>query len=182
MNLLFSINKKCISLLQTCMWSIWKNGGDREYQVFVFHTELENKDKHHIINSLPSEIQWNFIDVPVEMFDDFVTTKRYPKEIYYRLAAPYLLPDSVERVLYMDVDTVVINSLMPLYESEFEDNYFMGCTNTQLPLQKFNQVRLGIDVEKDIPYINTGVLMMNLPLLRENLNFQDIREFSEKYK
>ena len=66
--------------------------------------------------------------------------------------------------------------------ADFEGNYFMGCTNTKVPLQKFNQVRLGIDVEKDVPYINTGVLMMNLPLLRENLNFEDICEFSEKKK
>lgn len=182
MNILFSINKKCISLLQTCMWSIWKNGGDSAYQVFVFHTELGEKEKCHIVDSLPQEIKWNFIDVPEEMFNDFVTTKRYPKEIYYRLAAPYLLPKSLERILYMDVDTVVINSLMDLYHSDFEGNYFMGCTNTKLPLQKFNQARLGIDMEKDVPYINTGVLMMNLPLLRENLNFEDICDFSEKKK
>lgn len=182
MNLLFSINKKCISLLQTSMWSIWKNGGDVEYHVYVFHTDLGEKEKHHIRESMPKEIEWNFIFVPEELFADFVTTKRYPKEIYYRLAAPYLLPESVDRILYMDVDTIVINSLMDLYKMDFEGNYFMGCTNTQLVLQKFNQVRLGVDVEKNVPYINTGVLMMNLPLLRENLRFDDICEFSEKKK
>jgi len=182
MNLLFSINKKCISLLQSCMWSVWKNAGAEEYHIYVFHTDLGEKEMKHITETLPEEIDWNFIYVPEELFADFVTTKRYPKEIYYRLAAPYLLPESLDRILYMDVDTVVINSLTDLYQSDFEENYFMGCTNTQLPLQKFNQVRLGIDVEKDVPYINTGVLMMNLPLLRENLDFQDIREFSEKKK
>ena len=182
MNLLFSINKKCISLLQSCMWSVWKNAGAEEYHIYVFHTDLGEKEMEHIMETLPEGIDWNFIYVPEELFADFVTTKRYPKEIYYRLAAPYLLPESLDRILYMDVDTVVINSLTDLYQSDFEENYFMGCTNTQLPLQKFNQVRLGIDVEKDVPYINTGVLMMNLPLLRENLDFQDIREFSEKKK
>lgn len=182
MNLLFSINKKCISLLQTCMWSIWKNGGDSQYHAYVLYTDLEIDDKIHIIESLPLEIEWDFIYVQEEMFDDFVTTKRYPKEIYYRLAAPYVLPKSLERILYMDVDTVVINSLSSLYESDFEGNFFMGCTNTKMPLQKFNQARLGIDMEKDVPYINTGVLMMNLPLLRENLNFEDICDFSEKKK
>lgn len=182
MNLLFSINKKCISLLQTCMWSVWKNGGAEKYHIYVFHTDLGEKEMKYIMETLPEGIDWNFIYVPEELFADFVTTKRYPKEIYYRLAAPYLLPESLDRVLYMDVDTVVINSLMDLYQTDFEGNYFMGCTNTKVPLQKFNQVRLGIDVEKDVPYINTGVLMMNLPLLRENLNFEDICEFSEKKK
>lgn len=155
---------------------------DSEYHVYVFHTDLEEKEEQHIRESLPEEIQWNFIFVPEELFADFLTTKRYPKEIYYRLAAPYLLPESLDRVLYMDVDTVVLNSLMDLYQMDFEGNYFMGCINTKSFLQKFNQVRLGVDVEKDVPYINTGVLMMNLPLLRENLNFNDVCEFSEKKK
>lgn len=180
MNLLFSINKKCITLLQTSLWSIWKNGGDSHYNVYIFHTDLAEKEIEHLQKSLPEEITWQFIEVPTEAFADFPTTKRYPEQIYYRLAAPYLLPEHLDRILYMDVDTVVIHSLLPLYESDFAGNWFMGCTNTKEPLQKLNQVRLGIDVEKDVPYINTGVLMMNLPLLRENLKFDDIRDFSER--
>lgn len=182
MHLLFSIDKKSLSLLQTCIWSIWKNGGDSVYHVYIFHSTLEEKEKEHLRQSLPKEIDWNFISVPTDIFEGFVTSKRYPQEIYYRLAAPYLLPETLERVLYLDVDTVVINSLQALYTMDFEGNWFMGCTNTQIPLQKFNQVRLGIDVEKDVPYINTGVLMMNLPLLRQNMNFEDIRDFVEKKK
>lgn len=171
-----------MSLLQTCLWSIWKNGGDIEYYVYVFHTDLDKKEQEQLIKSLPEIFDWNFVNVPIDAFSDFPTTKRYPQEIYYRLAAPYLLPETLDRVLYMDIDTVVINSLMPLYHSDFEENWFMGCTNTKLPLQKFNQARLGIDMKKDVPYINTGVLMMNLPLLRQNLNLNDIYEFSERKK
>ena len=164
------------------MWSVWKNGGAEDYHIYVFYTDLSEKDMKHIMETLPQSIDWKFIYVPEGVFADFVTTRRYPKEIYYRLVAPYLLPESLDRILYMDVDTVVINSLTDLYQSDFEENYFMGCTNTKLMLQKFNQLRLGIDVEKDVPYINTGVLMMNLPLLRKNLNFEDICEFFERKK
>ncbi len=182
MNLLFSIDKKCISLLQTCVWSILKNGGDSDYHMYVFHRDLGEKEQKHITELLPETIDWNFISVPTELFEDFPTTKRYPEQIYYRLAAPFLLPETLDKILYMDVDTVVINSLLTLYNSDFDGNWFMGCTNIQLFLQKFNQARLGVDIEKDVPYINTGVLMMNLPLLRENLKFDDICKFSEKKK
>ncbi len=182
MNVLFSINKKCMSLLQTCLWSVWKNGGDTEYHVYVLHKDLGKLEQEQLIGDFPKEVDWNFVEVPTDAFVDFPTTKRYPEEIYYRLVAAYLLPETLDRILYMDVDTVVINSLMPLYHSDFEGNWFMGCTNTKLALQKLNQMRLGVDMEKDVPYINTGVLMMNLPLLRENLNFNDICEFSERKK
>ena len=38
MNLLFSINQKCVSLLQTCLQSIALQGGDTVYHVYVFHS------------------------------------------------------------------------------------------------------------------------------------------------
>lgn len=171
-----------MSLLQTCVWSILKHTKDTKYGIYVFHRELKEREQKHIQTSLPEEIEWHFIEIPETLFLDFPESKRYPKEIYYRLAASYLLPNTLERILYMDVDTVAINSLMELYQMDFEGNWFMGCTNTQPVLQKFNQVRLGVDVEKDVPYINTGVLMMNLPLLRENLKLEDICAFSEKHK
>jgi len=182
MNLLFSINKSCIRLLQNCISSICKNGGSEKYNAYILHKDLTDDDKEYLQSTLPQIVSLEFIEVPEDMFMDFPTTKRYPEQIYFRLAAPYLLPKHLDRILYLDVDIVVINSLLPLYQSDFEENWFMGCTNTKVFLTKLNQIRLGIDVEKDVPYINTGVLMMNLPLLREKVKLEDIRGFAEKRK
>ena len=35
-----------------------------------------------------------------------------------RLFAPKVLPESVERALYLDCDTIVCGSIEPLYETE----------------------------------------------------------------
>ena len=112
------------------------------------------------------------------MFDGFPETNRYPKQIYYRLAAPLLLPGALDRVLYLDVDLVVINSLQELYHTDFEGNYYIACSHVGDALTKLNQLRLG--VEEDVPYINTGVMVMNLPLLRQNLSLEQIRQTALK--
>ena len=52
-----------------------------------------------------------------------VYAKRYPVEIYFRLFASLYLPSSVDRVLYLDTDIVVINNLKELYEMDFSGNY-----------------------------------------------------------
>ena len=88
-----------------------------------------------------------------------------------------MLPEQLDKILYLDVDTVVINSLVPLYESDFGEDLFMACTHTGDIMTKMNQVRLGIDKTKEVPYINTGVMMMNLSLLRRTLKLEDIREY-----
>ena len=90
------------------------------------------------------------------------------------------MPDALERVLYLDVDTLVINSLTELYDADFEGNLFMACTHMNKLLEKVNQVRL--DVEKHVPYINTGVLLMNLPLMRAEVSLHQIQAYAAQKK
>lgn len=47
-------------------------------------------------------------------------------------------------------------------------------------LQKVNTLRL--DMEEDSPYINSGVMLMNLALLRREQNFDDVFHFIKKRK
>lgn len=42
---------------------------------------------------------------------NILVTKRYPHEVYYRLLAPHVLPESIDRVIYLDCDMLVIGSL-----------------------------------------------------------------------
>lgn len=180
MNLLFCINKLCVNLLINCMCSIDDNGGFTSYDAYILHSDLEKGDFDAINEASPSSFRIHFIDVPDGLFDGFPTTKRYPKQIYYRLAAAQLLPKHVDRILYMDVDTIVINSLAELYNSDFESNIFIATTHVKKVLSMVNQIRLGI--KDGVPYVNTGVMMLNLPLMRADVRMSDIREYALRYK
>lgn len=178
MNLLFAIDKRYVPLLLDCLWSISEHGGAETYDAYILHSDLENEDILQIRTHVAENMKCYFIDVPQDIFSGFPVTKRYPKQIYYRLGAPVLLPSNLERILYLDVDTLVINSLMPLYESDFGDTWFMACTHTREFLSALNRIRLGIGKEKEIPYINTGVMMLNLQQLREHFDLEAIRQYA----
>lgn len=181
-NLLFSINRGCVHLLQSCLKSIEQNGGATAYDVYVLHSDLTPENKMAIVATGLKGIEYHFVPVPEEMFRGFPTTKRYPEQIYYRLAAPVLLPGHLDRILYLDVDTIVINSLIPLYQDDFGDDWFMACSNTGENLTRLNRLRLGLDVEDEVPYVNTGVLMMNLNALRIHLRLEDIQMYAKDKK
>lgn len=180
MNLLFSIDQKCHTLLLNCMGSIAETGGAEGYNAYILHSDLQPEIQNKIRLLAPNLFQCHFITVPDTLFAGFPETKRYPKQIYYRLAAAELLPKHLERVLYLDVDTLVINDLTELYESEFDGHIFMACSHMNRFLERVNQVRL--DVEKHVPYINTGVLMMNLPLMREEISLVEIQSYAAQKK
>ncbi len=180
MNLLFAINRNYIPLLLSCLHSISVRGTERSCDVYILHSDLDAEDEAFISGAADPRFTCHFTAVPEELFAGFPETERYPVQIYYRLAAPLLLPEHLDRILYLDVDTVIINSLQPLYDTDFEGNWFAACTHAKEFLTKFNQFRLRI--EKEVPYINTGIMLMNLPELRRHLRLDAIREYALEHQ
>ena len=182
MNLLFCINANFVSLWKTCMKSILLNGGADHYNAYILHSDLSQKEMDEMSAFMGSRGSCSFISVPSEMFEGFPESERYPKQIYYRIAAPLLLPKGLGRILYLDVDLVVINSLLPMYESDFEGAAFMACSHTKKILDRINQIRLGI--EENVPYINSGVMLLKLaPYDNGSASYlENIRSYANKYK
>ena len=89
-------------------------------------------------------------------------------------------PDSLDRILYLDPDLVVINPLDDLYAMDFEGNSFIAATHVQKFFRKFNEHRLNL--EENTPYINTGVLLMNLEILRKEHSGEAIRSYIDKIR
>lgn len=178
MNLLFAINKHFTDLLCTCLGSVAKNGGADHYDAYILHSDLEEADRLQIRENTAEEVDLHFIPVDEAIFQGFPETSRYPKQVYYRLTAPLLLPEYLDKILYLDVDLVVINSLEELYSTDFEGNYYLACSHVKEFLTRFNQKRLG--VEDHVPYINTGVMMLNLSALRQNLTLDQLRDTARK--
>ncbi len=89
---------------------------------------------------------------------DFVTSA-----MWYRIFLPELLP-GVDRVLYLDVDTLVLDSLEPLWEIDLSGRYVAAVTNLfYMRRHAQRPVELGIE---PTDYFNSGVVLMNLELMR----------------
>lgn len=172
MNLLFCINPKFRPLLCQCLRSIVKNGGEECYDAYILHSDLTGADMD-AVRAVSDRVSCRFLSVDAGNFDGFPESSRYPRQIYYRLAAPLLLPEELDRILYLDVDTLVINPLKELYTMDFQGNYYIASTHIREALTKLNDRRL--NVPDGSPYVNTGVMVLNLPALRENLTMDEIR-------
>lgn len=99
--------------------------------------------------------------------------------MYYRLLAPCFLPDRLTRILYLDPDILVINSLRPLWETDLEGRLFAAAAHTGKTnlANNINQVRLGTDNK----YYNSGVLLMNLEQGRKEIRPDEIFAYSREH-
>ena len=179
MNILLTINKKYVKLVNILLNSIQLSNKDTKFDVYILHRELDIEDKNIIESGLDlNKFNIKMIKIDEEEVKNFPQyQKRYPKEIYFRLFATKYLPENLDKILYLDSDTLVINKLDELYNMDFEGNFYIATTHVKKILRKINEVRLRID--DDVPYINTGVLLINLKELRKIDVQKEVCEFVE---
>ena len=87
--------------------------------------------------------------------------------IYFRLFIPTMFPE-YDKAIYLDSDVVVKGDISKLYNTNLEDNYIAACTDysVQHVPELVHYIENGVGVPR-MSYINSGVLLMNLRLLRE---------------
>jgi lipopolysaccharide biosynthesis glycosyltransferase len=99
------------------------------------------------------------IRIDVTPFTDWHVRAHIPRVTYLRLLAPVMI--DAPKVLYLDCDLLVTEDWLPLFETPLQDHWIggapdpNGAATSQLP-------RVAGD-----PYINAGVLLMDLDALRQ---------------
>lgn len=180
MNILFTIDKGYLEHLAECVRSMIRFASEDGYDIYIMHSDLEKEDERDLGDKITDEnVRLHFISMNLEE-ENFPQSSRYPSQIYYRIFAAFFLPEHLERVLYLDADTIVINPLDELYHMDFNGNYLLACTHIRKVLNKINRIRLGI--KEDYPYINSGIMLMNLDALRVRQNYSEIAEYVKRYK
>ncbi len=95
---------------------------------------------------------------------DLPAMGRISRVMWYRLALPDLLPDT-SRLLYLDCDTLVLESLTPLWELDLQDQGLAAVTNVFPPDLVHRPDDLGIPRQS---YFNSGVLLLDLAAWRRH--------------
>ena len=173
MDILVTLDSGYIGPLCVMLHSLCRSNPGEDLRVFVVHSSMTDEDFariHASVNSAHCEIINTF--VPKDRFPDLPCSERWPKEACYRIFAAHILPEEMDRVLYLDPDMVIINTLAELYATDIDDCYFAACTHMFEPMQIFSRIRLKMSRESQ--YINSGVMLMNLDRLRREQRIDDV--------
>ena len=100
--------------------------------------------------------------------------------MYYRLLASRLLPDTLDRVLYLDPDILVLNPLRPLWETDLEGNLFAAAAHTGKTELANSVNRMRLNSGSD--YYNSGVLLMDLAAARREIDPEEIFRYVAEHK
>lgn len=147
----------------------------------VFHSivtgvSLEGK------NQIAEYIRFNqgeihFYEIDEDYVQSFYVSPlvRFTPAVYYRLLFPSLLPAYLKKIIYLDVDIIVNNSLAELYDLDIHDKPLAAVSDSAIP------VRPSLGILERGAYFNSGVLLMNLPEWRKQKVSEKAIEFLINY-
>ncbi len=144
-----------------------------DIDIYILHKSIKDSEIEdlEVFISNHSNNKAKLLNLKVDdEFSHATTTFYYTPEMYFRLIAYKYLPENLDRILYLDPDILVLNSLEDLYNEDFEGNSFMAAVHTMPTVQPANKARLMVTSEKlDIErYYNSGILMINLDKARKD--------------
>ncbi|MDR1735296.1 MAG: glycosyltransferase family 8 protein [Oscillospiraceae bacterium] len=187
MNILVSIDRGYVTRLRAMIHSLYLNNAQSEITLHLLHSALTPEDIGALSDTARKyggELAAYTVSDAHRQVSDI--TKKYPPEAFYRLLCADYLPKGIKRVLYLDGDIIVNGSLESLYGINLTQGgrRFMFAAATDpfnyTVFKLFHKQRLGLPIETE--YVNTGVLLIDVEMLRETVSAEEITGKIPKYR
>lgn len=116
----------------------------------------------------------SFLRIADDAIEGLPTKDFTRKATWYRIFLPELLAD-LDRVLYLDADLIVLDSLIPLWSIDLRGHWVGAVTNVLQDNHRHRPASLGLAGPRD--YFNAGVLLMNLAEMRRDRRTRALLEY-----
>lgn len=170
----FSIDDGYAPYLAVALNSAIQNcSQERNYRAIILHRELslDNQAKLAALEKPNFSIEFYQMQTGLEAITDrksnYLRCDYFTLTIYFRLFIATMF-EEFDKAIYIDSDIAVLGDLAELYDIDLGDNYIGACNDKSVvevpPLARYMEEYIGVSRDE---YINSGVLLMNLKLLRE---------------
>jgi len=156
----FSLNDKYAYPLIVSLTSILYNASPNTF--YIFYLLLGPKISETKINKILG-LREKYPNCKINLiymgdkFSNYQTSYYRSSAVYYRLELSNLIT-GVDKIIYLDVDTMTHKDLTELYNIDMGNYYYMGFPGHDLVFTIFNGTR---------NFINTGTILINLKKIRE---------------
>lgn len=174
MKVLYTCDNNYIWLMGISAISLFENNkGMDELDVYLLGEDITDTNKN-ILSQIGRKYGRNMIVINVPKFHipDSILSARWPLSAFTRLFSGELLPQEVQRVLYLDCDTIICGKLDEIDHWKINENIFCGVKDCIGSAYKKN-----IGMHKKKPYVNAGVLLIDL----DNLRKMDVKSLIDDY-
>lgn len=174
MTVVYTCDDNFVWIMGISMISLFENNKDmKDLDVYLLgdHVSEENKN---VLSGIAKGYgrTCSFIDVPDLNIPKSLTSNRWPKSAFTRMFSGELMPTDIHKILYLDCDIIVKDSIAKLDNFDTQD-YAVSAVKDCVS----KQYKKKIGICKEDSYVNAGVLLMDLDRMRQ----LDIRQMMSHF-
>ena len=156
----FSVDHNYIYPLVVLLTSILYNSSPKTYYSFhiLVPSNFTKTDLNNFFGLVKIYPNCEFIaHATGETYQNWGVYGNYTRTVYYRLSLSEIIKD-LDKIIYLDCDTIVHKDLTELYNIEMGNYCYMGFPGHEISYMEINGTS---------NFINTGVMLVNLKELRK---------------
>lgn len=171
MNILFSSDDNYAQHLGVAIYSLLSNNTwATEIFIYVIDNEIGVSNREKLNSVISSFANARIVFVPFKKWRDSLTLNmawNISISSYGRLFVGSMLPENVDRVLYLDCDMIICNSLETLWGTDL-GNHILATVQDDVK----DSIKASIGLLPEDKYLNAGMLLIDLNKWRE-YNIED---------
>lgn len=160
-----------------CLTSIFESNKDELLKIHVITQGFSNETLLRINQTERAYGRNGSVEIHKisdEIFSQYPLSNQFPKAIYFRYIFAKLLPVGIEKLIYIDSDTVILSSLRVLWNIPLDETQLLGAVEDRNGDDILIRNRIG---RWHGVYYNSGMLLMNLRLWRKIDAFRILADF-----
>lgn len=184
MNFDITINtdEKYVQHAVATLCSLFENNKEHLITVHVLQRGLSEESKNFITNlSQRYNNKVVFYSVDEEKLQGVQFRKNRPLSMaaYYRLLLSSVLPESIDKVLYLDCDMIVLRDISEIFSIELND-YALAASLDHFPYDQQHRLQLHMEVGERT--FCSGIMLVNLKYWRENNVEPGLLEYAKRHR
>jgi lipopolysaccharide biosynthesis glycosyltransferase len=163
-----AVNRRYLPHAAAMLASLFESNPDESFAIYLFvDADVGQQEQQRITEFVAAHghtlaCRESHSNIPAAV----PVTERFSAAAWFRVLLPDLLPD-LSRVLYLDVDLLVLRPIRSLWEQDL-DGYYVAAVNNPLYPQMDKKPVLSLGLASVAEYFNSGVLLMNLARCRQD--------------
>lgn len=162
---------------------------DEPINIYIVSDKISASNKKKLVNSCTSAlISFTWFELADVISRDIklpLDNTSWPMNVYARFLIPYFIPQDVEKVIYLDVDMIVVEDISKLWHIDLKDHIIAGVVDVAKKVSSpwggiKNYKELGLDPETK--YFNSGLFIIDTFKWRKENITEKVFECVEKNK
>lgn len=185
-NIAIAVDNNLKYYASTMLISLFENNPQSTFHFYIVTDTIYLKDIEYTFKIIQKyKSNYTVITLSEEqktLLSSMIVSSHVTYFAYIRLLLPELLPLSIDKILYLDIDLLIIDSIEPLWNIDISKHSLAAVTlNSRLLSDALKEAKALLNVPLNTPYINSGVLLMNLHFFRTTHIVDKMVDFIVKY-